>query len=190
MTSLPVTYTQKLHAFAPEKTWTIEPDGVRWEDHDEDARTRFIPWNKIKSVRIRFEPSRAETRRIAFRIYTPIEHTITNINFAGLMNFELQEKEFRNFVLAFHEAIPNDTDTVFHKGSTKAAWLGNFAITIAVLMLMMFIAPLVSVTGVPGATSIFRIVMIVIFFPLLIKLLIRNRPETYTRDTVPTELLS
>ena len=93
-------------------------------------------------------------------------------------------------VLAFHEAIPNDTDTVFHKGSTKAAWLGNFAITIAVLMLMMFIAPLVSVTGVPGATSIFRIVMIVIFFPLLIKLLIRNRPETYTRDTVPTELLS
>lgn len=183
-------YTQKLNAFTPRKTWTIEPTGVRWQDEEKEKKSGFIEWDDIRSVRLRFEPSRAETRRVALHIYTPIQHSITNIHYGGVMNFQLQKDEFERFVSAFHEAIPSETSATFHKGSTMGAWIGNIAITVGILLLLLFLAPLISLTGMPGGTSIFRIVIILIFLPIVFKMLKTNKPETYRPEDWPREMLA
>lgn|GEM_PF-2860096 len=182
-------YRHRLHAFKPAKIWTVSEEGVAWEDQDEAAQSGLIPWDKIAAIRLRFEPSRAETRRVGLHIYAPYDHHITNIHFQGVMDFKLQKPEFSAFVTALHDQIPEGSKVAFYKGSTKGAYIGNLALTVFILLLLLLIAPLVSLTGIPGATSILRLVMIVIFLPIIFKLLRVNRPGRYTPDDLPKELL-
>ena len=183
-------YPHRLHAFQPTRVWTIEDGGVRWEVQGEDARSGFIPRDKIRSVRLRFEPSRAERRRVGLHIYTPIDHHITNIDYQGVMNFKHRPDAFKAFVIAFHNLFPEDTKTEFYKGSTMGAYIGNIAITAFIVLLLLFLAPIMSVTGIPGGTSIFRIAVILIFLPVVFKLLKKNKPGTYRPDAPPLDILT
>lgn len=182
-------YTQKLNAFQPRKTWTVSDKGLEWQDQEKDMKSGVLKWDDIRSVRLRFEPSRAETRRVALHIYTPVQHTITNIHYGGMMDFRLQKREFRQFVEAFHAAIPVGTNITFHSGSTPRAYVGNAVVSLGILIFLLFLAPIMTITGIPGATSIFRIVMILIFLPILAKVLIKNKPSTYTADKLPENML-
>lgn len=190
MSGAPHSYTHRLNAFNPVKVWTVEPGGIGWADQDEDGESGFIPIEKIKSVRLRYEPSRAETRRVGLHIYTPYDHHITNINYKGAFNFEHRPDAFREFVLAFHGMFPAGTETVFHSGSTKGAYIGNILISVLVLAFLLFLAPILSITGIPSAASIFRIVMILIFLPILANVILKNRPQTYQADAPPLDMLT
>ncbi|MBL4869853.1 MAG: hypothetical protein JKX72_02740 [Robiginitomaculum sp.] len=180
-------YTQRLNALKPTTTWELVKAGFVWSDDKGDAGE--ISWRKIKSVRLRLEPSRAETRRVAMHIHAPYPYTITNIHYKGVMSFKVQKDEFRDFVLAFHERFPKDSQTIFHKGSTQAAYIGNVVTALLLLAFLFLLAPLLSLTGIPGAGSIARILIIIIFIPTLLKLLIKNKPDTYDPNHVPLDML-
>lgn len=180
-------YKQRLNAFKPTTTWDLVADGLSWSD--DKGGSGAIPWNNIKSVRLRMEPSRAETRRVAMHIYTPTDHAITNIDYRGPLNFHAQTDEFRNFVLAFHKGFPAGSNTIFHKGSTKASYIGNLLMTFIIFAFLFFIAPLLGLTGIPSAGSILRIVIILILIPVLLKMIIKNKPATYDLGSIPMDML-
>ncbi len=180
-------YTQRLNAFQPTTIWQAQKDGLSWVDDAGGAGD--IPWAKIKSVRLRFEPSRAETRRLSMRIRAPYLFTITNIHYKGPMNFKAQKQDFRDFVLAFHGGFPKDSQTVFYKGSTRAAYIGNAIVTLGILAFLFLLAPILSLTGIPAAGSIVRILIILFFVPVLLSLLVKNKPDTYSPDEMPMEML-
>jgi len=92
-------YTHRLNAFRPTTTWEVMEEGLVWTG-DKDG-TGAIPWAKIKSVRLRMEPSKAESRRIGLHVYTPRDHAITNIDYRGPLTFNVQRDEFRDFVTTF-----------------------------------------------------------------------------------------
>ncbi len=180
-------YTQRLNAFKPTVTWEVRNNGFVWSDDKGGAGE--IPWGRIKSVRLRLEPSRAERRRVALHIYTPIDHPITNIHYKGPMNFKAQSVEFKAFVLTFHGKFPKDTNTIFYKGSTRAAYIGNALVTLGLLVFMFLLAPLLALTGIPSISSIVRILIIIIFVPTLLKLLVKNKPATYDPQNIPMDML-
>ena len=180
-------YTHRLHAFKPTTTWEVVEDGLTWTDNK--GGSGKIPQGKIKSVRLRMEPSRAETRRVALHVYTPRDHAITNIDYRGPLSFNVQRDEFRDFVTAFHKSFPADTKTIFHKGSTHAAYIGNILISLALFALIFFLAPLLSLTGIPSAGSVVRIITIIILIPVLLSMLIKNKPATYDPDDIPMDML-
>ncbi|HHL42473.1 MAG TPA: hypothetical protein ENJ42_02550 [Hellea balneolensis] len=180
-------YTQRLNAFKPTITWNVGADGLVWGDDKGGAGN--IPWEKIKSVRLRYEPSRAETRRVAMHIHAPFPYIISNIHFQGPMNFKAQKHEFRDFVLAFHDAFPIGTQTEFHKGSTRAAYVGNVIISLVVLAFLFLLAPLLALTGVPGVTTIVRIGLILVMVPVLLSVLVKNKPDIYDPRHVPLDML-
>jgi len=180
-------YTHRLNAFKPTITWEVTSGGLVWTDDKGGAGK--IPWGKIKSVRLVLEPSRAERRRVALHIYTPIDHPITNIHYKGPMNFKAQKDEFREFVIGFHKAFPKGTETVFYKGSTRAAYIANTVITIGILAFLFLLAPLLALTGIPSAGSVVRIGIIILFVPLLLSLLVKNKPDTYEPGALPTDML-
>lgn len=182
-----MTYTQRLNAFAPTKTWEVAPQGLIWSD--DKGEIGEITWENIKSVRLRFEPSRAERRRIGLHIYTPIKHTITNIHYKGVMDFVAQKDTFRVFVMEFHKGFPKDTQTVFHKGSTRGAYIGNLLITLLIFAFLFLLAPLLALTGIPGAASIVRIGIILICVPVLLSALVKNKPNIYTPKILPLKML-
>ncbi len=180
-------YTQRLNAFKSRTTWEVTLDRLIW--HNEKGENGEIPFNSIKSVRLRAEPSRAETRRVALHVYTPIDHVITNIDYKGPMTFKANTGAFRNFLIAFHDRFPPNTKTVFYKGSTRAVYIGNVLITLVVLAFLFFLAPLLALTGIPSAGSIVRIGIIILFVPIMLSLLVKNKPDTYTPDRLPLEML-
>jgi len=180
-------YRQRLNAFKPTTTWEVVDTGLLWSDDKGGAGT--IPWDKVKSVRLRMEPSRAETRRVALHVYTPRDHAITNIDYRGPLDFRAQTDEFREFVMAFHKAIPADSKAVFNKGSTRAAYIGNLVITLALFGFLFFLAPLLALTGIPSAGSILRIVIIIILIPVLLMIVMKNKPGIYTPNDLPMDML-
>ena len=180
-------YSHRLNAFKPTLTWEVTKGGLVWSDEKDGAGE--IPWGKIKSVRLRAEPSRAETRRVVLHVYTPIDHPISNIHYKGPMNFHAQKDEFRSFVLAFHKAFPKGTETIFHKGATRGAYIANALITLGVLAFLFLLAPLLALTGIPSAGSIVRIIIIILFVPILLSMLVKDKPDTYEPDEVPLSLL-
>jgi hypothetical protein len=187
MAEILASYTHKPNAFSPKITWEVVATGLKWRD--EKGKSGELLLGKITDVRLRHEPSRAETRRIGLTIHAPYEFAITNIDYKGPMNFKCQPEEFRNFVQAFHQIFAPDTQTLFHKGSTKGAFVFNIVITVLVLIFLLFLAPIISLTGIPGATSIFRIGMILLFLPLLLRSLRKNKPEHYQPDAPPMDML-
>ncbi len=180
-------YRQRVNAFNPTTTWEVVDSGLTWSDNK--GGKGQITWDCIQKVRLRMEPSRAETRRVALHIYTPQDHAITNIDYRGPLNFQEQTDEFREFVVAFHEGFARDTHTVFHKGSTKAAYIGNLLITLFIFGFLFFIAPLMSLTGIPSSGSILRIVIILLLIPVLLKMMINNKPATYSLNKIPMGML-
>lgn len=180
-------YTHKLNAFKPTTTWEVVEDGLVWTDSRGAAGA--IPWTKIKNVRLRMEPSKAESRRIGLHVYTPKDHAITNIDYRGPLIFNVQREGFRDFVTAFHKGFPPTTKTIFHSGSTYAAYIGNILISLALFAFIFFLAPLLSLTGIPSAGSVVRIITIIILIPILLSMLIKNKPSTYDPRDIPMDML-
>ena len=188
MTTL-ATYTHKPHAFAAETVWNLTSHGLNWRQTDKEQRSGSIAYDNIKMVRIRYEPTRYERKRVGLSIHAERLYHITNIGYGGVLDFVNQSESFNPFVKAFHEGFPTETKTKFYKGSTWAAMIGNLAVTIFVLLLLFFLAPIISVTGIPGGTVIFRIILILFFLPVLFLLIKRNWPKEYSPDTFPEDML-
>lgn len=188
--STSLTYTHKPHAFAPETQWTLTPEGLSWDQTDKEKRSGTILYDDIKMVRIRYEPTRYERKRVGLSIHAGRLYHITNIGYGGVLDFVNQSESFNPFVMAFHNGFPSNSKTKFYKGSTWPAMIGNLVITIFVLLLLLFLAPIVSMTGIPGSTSIFRIILIVFFLPVLFILIKRNWPREYRPETFPEEMLT
>ena len=86
-------YEQRLHQFTSTKTWEIRPDALVW--HDDKGEKGGIRFSQIKLVRLRFQPTRVERRRIALLIQVPGQTCqITNIHYRGVMDFEERSEDF------------------------------------------------------------------------------------------------
>lgn len=181
-------YTQRLNAFSRPTTWQVDQAGIYWNnDRGEQGE---IPWSKLRRVRLRFEPSRFETRRIALHFDAPYPFKISNIDYRGFGDFKAHSTEFRAFVDAFHRHVPRNAGIQFRVGSTWGAYVMNIVITLAVVLLLLALAPIISVTGMPGGIVLARLVIILIFLPVVFKLLWLNRPRDYDPDQLPEAMLN
>lgn len=187
-----VTYAQRLNALRPTRTWTVRPDGLNWKDvkDGEIIGTGTVPLGTIRTVRLRFEPSRAERKRVALHIDGVGRQTITNIDYRGILDFHHQPDAFRQFVAAVHAIFPDDSPVEFHAGSTWPAYIFNMILTVLILGFLLLIAPILSVTGIPAATTIGRILIILFLAPTLLRVLVKNRPRQYSPDSWPEQMLT
>lgn len=180
-------YIQKRHKFDPEYVWSITPQGVMRQS--EGSPDYLIPFSRIQSVRLRQEPTRVQPKRVGFHIYTPQDHVITNEHYIGIYDFEDRTQSFENFLDAFHSAFPKDTDVTFHKGSTQGAFIGNIAIILAVFLLLFAVSPLFAVTGIPGASFIVKILLLIVYLPIALRMIWKNKPQRYDPQHWPRDML-
>lgn len=182
-----ITYTQRLNALTRPTTWRVSEKGLFW--NEEGGKSGEIPWSKVRNVRLRFEPTRFETRRVTLHFQAPYPFQISNIEYQGIGNFKPQPDEFRAFVEGFHKFIPRTAGIRFRVGSTWPAYVMNVVITIGVVTLLLALAPIAQATGMPGGIVLTRIVLILIFLPVLFKFLWLNRPRSYDPDHLPQKML-
>ncbi|MAK59845.1 MAG: hypothetical protein CMK09_02590 [Ponticaulis sp.] len=180
-------YSQKLHQFEPRKTWTLGETELIWED--EKGRSRRIPFTQIRSVRLRYEPTRAERRRFAMRIDAIVELVITSIDYRGIYDFEDQAEDYRNFVTAFHERLNAENSAVnYLSGSKPVSYVMNWILTAWILLMLAVAAVFLVSIGLIWAVVI-KLALIIVFLPALFKVLSRNRPSSYDPTDIPERLL-
>lgn len=180
-------YTQKLHQFVPERTWHVDDKALSWLDVK--GGVGRIPFETIRSVRLRFEPTRAERRRYAMRIDAGTEVAVTNIHYAGIYDFKDQSDSYRPFVEAFHRALSTANPNVkYHSGSTPFAYVMNILLTIWIFAMLAIAAMFLLATGLIWLVVI-KLGIIVFFLPALFRLLKKNKPSTYEPLDIPDSLV-
>lgn len=182
-----ISYSQRLNQFTQPCTWELHEKGLIWTR--EDGFQNRIPFKNIKSVRLRYEPTRAETRRYALRIHDGREHVITNIHYKGIMDFENRSETFNAFVDAFHQALRKANPGVkYMAGSTPAAFVGNLLVSLFVLVVLAFIAFFLFTSGMYGIVLV-KAAIILFYVPVMLIQLKKNIPKSYDPAAIPTELM-
>lgn len=180
-------YTHRLHQFTKTRCWEIREDGLGFVD--ENDREGLIPWRSVSHVRLRFEPSRAETRRYAMRIKAGIEYTITNIHYRGIMDFQEQSLEFAHFVHAFHDMLQRkNPNVIYRSGSTLPAYIANVLLSIFVLLLLLVIGYFFLRSGLYGLVAV-KTAILLFYIPTMLVLLRKNRPRRYDPSDIPVDLI-
>lgn len=180
-------YTQRLHQFVTERTWTVGDDALTWRDVKGGGGR--VPYSAIRSVRLRFEPTRAERRRYAMRIDAGTELAITNIHYAGIYDFKDQSEMFRPFVEAFHTKLKAANPNVkYLSGSTPAAYVMNILLTIWIFAMLAIAAIFLFSIGVGWLVAV-KVGLILFFMPALFRLLKKNKPSTYDPQHIPESLV-
>lgn len=183
-----VEYTQRLNALTKPTTWLVDETGISWSE--KEGKSGHIPWSKVSQVRVRFEPTRVETRRVTLHFHAPYPFQISNVEYRGFGDFKAQPEEFRAFVEAFHQFVPKDKGIRFRVGSTYPVYIMNMVITMGVIALLFAMAPIVQATGMPGGIVIARLAIILIFLPIVFKVLWLNRPRSYDPAHLPEDMLN
>jgi hypothetical protein len=179
-------YVQKLSHHSATRTWYLDQLGVHWSDNN--GETGRIAYEAIKSVRLRFEPSRAERRRYAMRFLASRNHIITNINYRGMMDFVDQSPQFHKFITSFHTNLHSVNPHVeYYSGSTKGAYIGNLALTLFVLVMIVLAALFFISIGMVWVAGI-KVIIILFYLPTLFRLLARNRPSSYLPNKIPPHI--
>lgn len=182
-----MTYTQKLHQFEPRKTWSLGENELIWED--EKGQSRSVPYSDIRSVRLRYEPTRAERRRFAMRIDAVIELTITSIDYRGIYDFKDQAEDYREFVTAFHEKLhARNPNVKYLSGSKPFTYVLNWLLTFWILFMIAIAAFILMSSGLIWLVVV-KLGLVIFFLPALFKLLNRNRPSSYDPTDIPKRLL-
>lgn len=183
-------YTQRLHHFTGTRTWKISPDALSWTT-DDGGKGR-IPLEAINSVRLRFQPTRAEMGRYAMLIHagkSNQEFTITNIHYKDPMNFQKKSDEFRSFVNEVHTAVSaKNPETEYLAGSTYGAYAANLALNIFIIGLLAVVAWYIILSGV-WALIVVKALIILFYVPTMLFQLKRNFPSRYDPANLPARLI-
>lgn len=183
-------YTQRLHHFTSTRTWEISPDALSWTT-DDGGKGR-IPLEAINSIRLRFQPTRAEMGRYAMLIRagkSNQEFTITNIQYNGPMSFQKKSEEFCNFVNEVHKAVSaKNPDVDYLAGSTHGAYAGNVTLNILILGVLAVVAVYVILSGV-WALILVKALILAFYVPTMLSQLKRNFPGRYDPANLPARLL-
>lgn len=149
-----------------------------------------IPLTAIRTVNLRFEPTRMQTNR--YRCHLTLADgrklVFQNEHYAGFASFEDRSLSYRTLVTALVRRIPTvNPSCTFTTGTSALSWWGQ--LTGLVLMFLLLAGLLIAMASVIGALIILKLLLIAALLPVLLKWALKNRPGTFDPLSPPAELL-
>jgi hypothetical protein len=181
-------YTQRPHAFSPERTYALGPEDLTWKDDKSEGRLAYADFTE---VRLAYAPTRVQKNRFLLTLVgkqgKPLQ--ISNASYRSLADFEDRSLGYSRFVVALHRAVAVANPGVrFVSGNTRGQYTLNglmaaFAVAVMVAGLVFFIAfGLVWV-------ALIKMGLMAYYLPSLLRYLGRNRPCNYDPANIPPEML-
>jgi hypothetical protein len=185
----PDSYTVRANAFTGRRTFRLTDNALTWEEDGKPLDGVF--YDDVAEVRMRYAPSRAWTNRyvaqILFREGGMVE--LSNMDFVGFANMREQNADYAAFLRAFHRRLAERNATaIFRKGSSAAAYAGNLALTAFILAMIVLAAVLLVTWGFVWIAAV-KLVIVVLFVPVLFRFIRRAKPETYDPRALPADAL-
>lgn len=182
-------YTQRLHAFVPSRTYTVTDDALLWRDGK--GGSGRLAYADLAEVRLSYAPTRVQKNRYFMTLSTghdkPLQ--ISNEDYRGLADFQDRSLSYRVFVDELYRAIAAANSSVcYRSGSSKARHMLHWAITLFLILVLATAAMVLLATGLYWLIVV-KLAVIAYFLPLLRRYLRLNTPNAYDPLALPESML-
>lgn len=161
-----ISYTQRQTPFAGPCTSQLHEKGLI--PSEEAGQQITITFTNVTSAKLRFEPTRVETRRYAMLITAGRDYTLTDINYRGIMDFEAQSDAYNIFIDAFHNRLAAaNPDVSYSAGSTPAAFAGNVIASRIVVALLIGIGIFLLTSALYAIVAI-KLLLLAFYVPVML----------------------
>lgn len=182
-------YTHRLSILTEKRTYSVGDNALTWSD--DDGTSDSLNYSNITRVTGKFDPSRVQLNKYSLKIHSrnraPLE--ITNTSFEGFNDFSDHSDQFRAFSVTLHKKIRSkNPDAKFAKGSTPLGYLLSVFTTIFIGILILLAAIFFITSGMYGIVIV-KFLLIIFYFPSLLRYLKNNKPANYDPYNIPQEIL-
>ena len=183
------TYSHRNSLLHNNRTYKIRNDKLVWQD--DDIPEVSLEYSNIKTVEAQFAPTRVQSNRYLLRLTTKSKGKvdITNTTYKGIGHFEELNQTYVPFVRELNRRIAEKNPKIqFKKGSSWAGYV--FSIFIGILLFVVIIAAFLFFlnAGVLWLAAI-KLIILIFFFPRLLRYIKRNKPASYDPLNLPANIL-
>ena len=185
----PVIYSHRKSATDFKRTYTVEEDNLSWKD--EVGRCGQLFFSDIVNVEGQFSPSRFQSNRYIVRIECKDSNTlaITNTNYISFGDFEDRSNTYVPLIRMLHEKILRHNPGVnFLKGTSWGGYIFANMMVIFTIVIVAVAGAFFVLFGLFWVTLI-KLVLLIYYFPSLIRYVKRNKPGEYDPLNLPNDIL-
>lgn len=179
-------HTVRRSVLEPERTWSLAPDALRWDDPSGGGS---IPLARVDEIRLAWEASRMDLARYSAHVTGAGQHVvIVSTHWAGVAQFEDRGATYGPLVRALVAAAARARPGVrLRAGATALAFALNAFAAFAGLA---FLGVVVAFVPLPfDPFFVFRYVLLAALVPLAARWAWRNRPRPFDAAAVPEGVL-
>jgi hypothetical protein len=182
-------YPTRNDAFSKARTWAIEDAFLRWDE--EGGASGGMPLSDIAAIQLEYAPTRPEPNRYRCRVVLKSGKTLEFFNrtYRGVYDFADTSVEYVRFVEALHAALrAQGPGCKFTAGTSEGRYMANVGCLAFVALLLGVVAIALLMTGL-FLIVIIKMVLIVLYGPVALRWLRRNKPRQYAPEAIPKEVL-
>jgi hypothetical protein len=187
-----VIYRKRQTLFSKAETeWRVDDEAL--VERDPSGYERRTSWRDVTSVRLAYAPTRWKAWRYVFVLYLKSggKIEIDNAHFAGVGDFEDRSESYTPFVRAALERVRAlAPEARMRAGSSVVGYILNLLFVgsmFAILAIVIFTLP--TPLDYLDASSVIKGAIVVIFLPVLIRWIVKARPQGLSLDNIPRDAL-
>ena len=179
-------YSFRRSVFTQTETWETKAEGLC------DITSGLIcPYNKIKSVRLKYSPGRVKTNNYVCEIEfygTGLKTTISSVSYVSFGNFEDLAVSYRRFIAELAQAVAKANPACkFYSGKKPIHFISEYVAVCLMLALLFWVMVALAVQ----LSAFIAVKLIIILYSLyyLITAFAINRPGKFNPNEIPEKLL-
>jgi len=180
-------YRVRLHAFEQERVWRVGPEGLSWDGGDKKGH---FPFRDIRMIRLSYTPTRFDFARYRCSVtrFNGWREEIVSTSYAGIGSFEDRAQDYGRFVRKLVAYASKGNPAIrFEAGESHIKYWGSIAILVGAFALLALV--IFSIGFNPTWIIIVKLVVIAFLFPICLRWMRKNRPQRFSPDSIPPELL-
>ena len=184
-----IAYAHRQSALTKLREYRLGDDVLIYQDDGREPVN--IPYSSITKVAAEYAPSRVQPNRYFVHLFGPGKQIIeiTNTHFVGFGDLEDRSESYVPFVTALHKKIvEHNPGATFGKASS---WGGYIFSVIMVLFLLGIVAVAGFFFVLFGLfwVTLIKLLLIIFYFPSLIRYVKRNKPGDYDPLSLNVEVI-
>jgi len=180
-------YSVRQHAFEPERLWRVGPDGFSWKVGEKSGHFDF---SEIASIRLSYTPTRFDFARYRCTVtrFNGWRENFTSTSYAGIGSFQDRAPGYARFVRALvAEAARANPAIRFEAGESHFKYWANIAVLVGSLVLLAIVLLAIGLNT--TWFIVVKLMVIALLLPIGLRWIAKNRPNKFTPDAIPSDLL-
>lgn len=180
-------YTARRNALGADTTWRI--GGEALEVHQGSGAVLRIPFDEVRSLNLRFHPTRYALQRCRCRVRgASASTTIDSVSYRGFLDFEDRAEAYTLFVNGLVDAL-SDGEAAFTCGASPPAYIATALLALGVVPILVLVVGWYLLSAGLSALLAVKVLLLLAMSPTLWRYLTRNKPGRFEPGHIPPSAL-